>query len=301
MIDLKCASFFAGVGGIDLGFTSCSDDAVTYNVVYANEIDSYPIKTYELNFDLKVKHEDIKKVADIPDEIPDFDIMLAGFPCQAFSIAGYRQGFNDEKGRGTLFFELIKIIRAKHPKIVFLENVKNLVSHNNGDTLATILDALRQEGYYFKDPKILNAMDYGNIPQNRERIYIVAFSDKNMCDNFEYPKPIELQKKLSDVIDFTHHVGQKYYYVEGRYKAEIYNGLVEGMKDENAVYQYECFNVQGFPKSFKLPNDLAESRLYKQAGNSVCVTVIERIAEQITLAYKKTYEDIVGGTPMKNL
>lgn len=90
MINLKCASFFAGVGGIDLGFTSCSDDAVTYNVVYANEIDSYPIKTYELNFDLKVKHEDIKKVADIPDEIPDFDIMLAGFPCQAFSIAGYR-------------------------------------------------------------------------------------------------------------------------------------------------------------------------------------------------------------------
>ena len=343
MIDLKCASFFAGVGGIDLGFTSCSDDAVTYNVVYANEIDSYPIKTYELNFDLKVKHEDIKEVADKPDEIPDFDVMLAGFPCQAFSIAGYRQGFNDEKGRGTLFFELIKIIRAKHPKIVFLENVKNLVSHNDGDTLATILDALRQEGYYYKDPKILNAMDYGNIPQNRERIYIVAFSNKSMCDNFEYPKPITLQKKLSDVIDFTHQVGQKYYYVEGRYKAEIYNVLVEGMNDVNAVYQWrrkyvrknkqgvvptltanmgtgghnvpliktrygirkltphECFNAQGFPESFKLPNDLAESRLYKQAGNSVCVTVIERIAEQITLAYKKTYEDIVGGTPMKNL
>lgn len=343
MINLKCASFFAGVGGIDLGFTSCSDDAVKYNVVYANEIDSYPIRTYELNFDLKVKHEDIKKVADATEEIPDFDVMLAGFPCQAFSIAGYRQGFNDEKGRGTLFFELIKIIRAKHPKIVFLENVKNLVSHNNGDTLATILDALRQEGYYFKKPQILNAMDYGNIPQNRERIYIIAFSDKSMCDNFEYPKPLALQKKLTDVIDYTHKVDQKYYYVEGKYKAEIYNGLVEGMTDESAVYQWrrwyvrknmqgvvptltasmgtgghnvplvktiygirkltphECFNVQGFPESFRLPKDLPESRLYKQAGNSVCVTVIERIAEQIALAYKKTYEDIVGETPMKNL
>ena len=131
---LKCASFFAGVGGIDLGF----EETGYFETIYANEFDPYPVKTFEENFDLKVDCRDIREVKE--DEIPDFDVMLAGFPCQAFSIAGRRQGFDDEKGRGSLFFELVRIIKSKQPQIIFLENVKNLVAHDNGNTFLVIVN-----------------------------------------------------------------------------------------------------------------------------------------------------------------
>lgn len=317
---LKCASFFAGVGGIDIGFES----AKLFEVVYANEIDPYPVKTYELNSRLKVDCRDIHEVKS--EEIPDFDVMLAGFPCQAFSVAGYRKGFEDEKGRGTLFFELVRIIKDKKPQIVFLENVKNLVGHDNGNTFSVILEELQKEDYHVKYA-VLNAMEYGNIPQNRERIYIVAFKDIEQYKSFEFPLPIPLKKKLSDIIDFKNQVDEKYYYTEGKYKGDIYEQLVEAMDDENAIYQWrrkyvrknksgvvptltanqgegghnvcliktkygirkmtphECFNTQGFPKKFKLPDNMSDARLYKQAGNSVCVSVIQRIAEKIAEAY----------------
>lgn len=322
----RCASFFAGVGGIDIGFEGFGNNrSDTFDIVYANEIDEYPIRTYELNSNLRVDHRDIRDVVEDMDSIPPFDIMLAGFPCQAFSIAGYRQGFDDEKGRGTLFFELIKIIRAKQPSIVFLENVKNLVSHNNGDTFETILDALRQEGYYEPHAEVLNAMDYGNVPQNRERIYIVAFRNEAFNNAFHFPEPLNLETRLNQIIDFVNPVNDRYYYTEGRYQGDIYERLVEAMDDVNTVYQWrrhyvrknmsgvvptltanmgtgghnvplvrtpsgirkltphECFNAQGFPREFQLPTDMAESRLYKQAGNSVCVSVISRIAEQMAV------------------
>lgn len=316
---LKCASFFAGVGGIDKGFELTK----AFDVVYANEFDPYPVRTYELNSDIKVDCKDIREVN--PDEIPDFDVCLAGFPCQAFSVAGYRQGFKDDKGRGTLFFEVARIIEAKRPQIVFLENVKNLVGHDNGNTFSVILDTLHQLGYHVKY-SVLNAMEYGNIPQNRERIYIVGFLDENQCKKFEFPEKVALTKKLSDVIDFHTQLNEKYYYTDGKYKGDIYQKLVEAMDDDRAVYQWrrqyvrknksgviptltanqgmgghnvclimtdngirkmtphECFNAQGFPDDFKLPTDMAESRLYKQAGNSVCVSVIERIAENVVKA-----------------
>lgn len=322
MKTLKCASFFAGVGGIDLGFEKTNN----FKVVYANEIDPYPVKTYELNSNIKVDCRDIKDVKS--DEIPDFDVLLAGFPCQAFSIAGRRKGFDDEKGRGTLFFEVARIIKEKQPKIVFLENVKNLASHNDGKTLETILKTLDQLGYYVKSD-ILNAMDYGNIPQNRERIYIVCFKDENLRNNFIFPEKIQLTTKLDDVIDFHTKIDDKYYYTKGKFKGDIYEKLVEAMDDKTAIYQWrrkyvrknksgviptltanqgegghnvcliltdngirkmtphECFNAQGFPKSFKIPKDLSNSRLYKQAGNSVCVSVITRIAKQIYKTIEK--------------
>lgn len=326
MSKLKCASFFAGVGGIDIGFEGFGKNkSKTFEVVYANEIDPYPVRTYELNSNLKVDCRDIRDVVKNIDDIPNFDVMLAGFPCQAFSIAGYRQGFNDEKGRGTLFFELLKIIRKKNPSIVFLENVKNLVTHNNGDTLTTILDALKKEGY-FSQYKVLNAMEYGDVPQNRERIYIVAFKNKIQNQKFHFPSKIELKSNLRDVIDFDDKIDEKYYYTDGKYKGDIYLKLNEAMDDANAVYQWrrhyvrknmsgviptltanmgtgghnvpliktkygirkltphECFNAQGFPENFHLPNDMAESRIYKQAGNSVCVSVISRIAKEIEKA-----------------
>ena len=320
---LKCASFFAGVGGIDKGF----EQNKLFEIVYANEFDPYPVKTYELNSKLKVDCRDIKDVK--ASDIPDFDVMLAGFPCQAFSVAGYRKGFNDEKGRGTLFFELVRIIEEKKPAILFLENVKNLVGHDNGNTFTVIKEALEQNGYLV-NPMVLNAMEYGNIPQNRERIYIVCFRDPEVYNNFHFPLPIPLKKKLSDIIDFENKVDDKYYYTKGKYKGDIYEQLVAAMDDDTAVYQWrrkyvrknksgvvptltanqgegghnvcliktkygirkmtphECFNTQGFPKTFKLPEDMSDARLYKQAGNSVCVSVIKRIADNIAEAYNQT-------------
>lgn len=321
MKKLKCASFFAGVGGIDAGFEKTG----AFETVYANEFDPYPAETMELNFPIKVDVRDINDVE--ADEIPDFDVLLAGFPCQAFSIAGLRKGFDDEKGRGVLFFELLRIIKVKKPSIVFLENVKNLVSHDNGNTFRVILSELEKEGYHVKY-SVLNAMEYGNVPQNRERIYIVGFKDVEQYKNFEFPHPVELTRKLDDIIDFDKKLDDKYYYTEGKYKGDIYEKLVEAMDDDRAVYQWrrryvrknksgvvptltanqgegghnvclvktkngirkmtphECFNTQGFDKDFKLPPKQAESRLYKQAGNSVCVSVINRIAEKISEAIK---------------
>lgn len=315
---LKCASFFAGVGGIDMGFELTN----AFETVYANEADPYPVQTFELNSDVKVDCRDIREV--IPEQLPDFDVCLAGFPCQSFSVAGYRQGFKDTKGRGTLFFEVARIIEAKKPKIVFLENVKNLVTHDNGNTLTVILDTLAQLSYHTKY-KVLNAREYGNIPQNRERIYIVGFLDEKQYNKFKFPDVMPLTTQLTDIIDFHTKLDDKYYYIPNKYKGDIYNKLVLAMDDDRAVYQWrrryvrknksgvvptltanqgmgghnvcliktdngirkmtprECFNAQGFPTTFKLPN-IAESRLYKQAGNSVCVSVIKRIADNIVLA-----------------
>ncbi|MDO4467773.1 MAG: DNA (cytosine-5-)-methyltransferase, partial [Bacillota bacterium] len=137
----KCASFFAGVGGIDLGFENGGD----FKTVYANEFDKFPATTFECNFDIKVDVRDISTVNG--NEIPDVDVIMGGFPCQAFSIAGYRQGFEDVRGRGMLFFELARIIDEKKPRVVFLENVKNLVGHDEGKTFATIINTLEEMGY----------------------------------------------------------------------------------------------------------------------------------------------------------
>lgn len=319
MKKLKCASFFAGVGGIDKGFeqTGC------FETIYANEIDPYPAKTYELNSNIKV---DVRNISDVqPNEVPTADVYMMGFPCTDISIAGYRQGLFDDDGnltRSGLFFECVRLIHANHPPIVFVENVKNLVGHNNGETFQTIRLALEDEGYHLKYA-VLNAMEYGNVPQNRERIYIVGFLDEEKYKNFEFPMPIPLTTPLTDIIDFESKIDEKYYYREGKYKGDLYEKLVEAMDDPNAIYQWrrkyvrknksgvvptltanqgegghnvcliktkngirkmtphECFNTQGFPSDFRLPEDMSDARLYKQAGNSVCVSVIARIAENI--------------------
>ncbi len=316
MKKLKCASFFAGVGGIDMGFEMTN----AFETIYANEFDVNATKTYEYNYDIKVDCRDINEVTN--DEIPDFDVMLAGFPCQAFSIAGYRQGFDDEKGRGTLFFQLMRIIKDKQPSIVFLENVKNLVGHDNGKTFRIILEALETEGYHVKY-SVLNTMDYGNIPQNRERIYIVAFKNEEQYKNFDFPRPIELTTKLSDIIDYKTELDKKLYYTQDSFSH--YDMLKEAVTSKDTLYQWrrvyvrenksgvcptltanmgtgghnvplvltnsgirkltprECFMLQGFPSTFKLP-EMASTHLYKQAGNSVSVTVINAIAQQIVCA-----------------
>ena len=316
----KICSLFAGVGGIDLGFLETNK----CEIAYANEFDKYAVETYEKNFNTKVDCRDIHDVK--LNEIPEFDIMVGGFPCTSFSVAGYRKGFDDDR-TGDLFFEMERIFKERKPRVIFLENVKNLVGHDRGNTFKTIIDRLEKAGYKDKIKcQVLNACEYGDIPQNRERIYIIAFRDKKDYDKFQMPLPIPLDKSIKDVFNFETKVDDKYYYLEGKYKGNIYKLLIEEMDDENTVYQWrrkyvrknqsnlvptltanmgegghnvpliktkfgirkltpiECFYAQGYPKYYKLPTDMSDARLYKQAGNSVVVPVINRIAENIMKA-----------------
>lgn len=306
------ASFFGGVGGIDLGF----EQTKKFSTVYINEFDKNAQETISINFPkVKLDRRDIHEVK--ANEVPSTDIVVGGFPCQAFSIAGYRKGFEDE--RGDLFFELLRIIKFHKPKAIFIENVKNMVTHDHGNTFKVIREALTLNGYYIKW-KVINGKDYGNIPQNRERIYITGFIDKNAFDKFEFPSQIDLTRGLETVIDFKSKVEDKYYYRQG--VQPFFDKLEEAIKSQNSVYQWrrqyvrenksgvvptltanmgtgghnvplilsdhgirkltprEAFNVQGFPKDFKLP-EISNAQLYKQAGNSVVVPVIKRIAENI--------------------
>lgn len=318
MLIMKCASFFAGVGGIDLGF-----DQAGFETIYANEIDKFAVETLKANFNFEIDHRDIRDVKSA--EIPDFEVMLAGFPCQAFSVAGYRQGFDDEKGRGNLFFELERIFIDKQPQVLLLENVKNLVGHDKGNTFKVILERLKENGYHIKY-SVLNACDYGNVPQNRERIYIVGFKDESAYERFNFPNKIVLNVEIKDLLELEESIDTKYFYTS---KTPFFDMLVEEIKDAKTLYQWrrqyvrsnksnlcptltanmgtgghnvpllnvqglpstirkltprECFNFQGFPRNFTLPESTSNANLYKQAGNSVVVPVIYQIAKEIKKA-----------------
>ena len=303
---------FAGVGGIRKGFEKAG-----FKTVFANDFEPKCKETYDLNFqDSKLIVEDIRKIG-IKD-LPQFDFLLGGFPCQAFSIAGHRQGFDDEKGRGNLFFDIARIIDARKPEGFLLENVKNLKSHDNGKTFRIIEDTLKDLGYYIK-AKVLNSMEYGNIPQNRERIYIVGFKNNDYSNKFEFPKPVKLTIKITDLLEKK--VSDKYYYND----KPLFKKLKDVVKEEGKVYQWrrqyvrenksgvcptltanmgtgghnvpiikdkkgirkltplECARIQGFPDDYKLP-EISDSALYKQFGNSVSVPVIEAVAKQMMKA-----------------
>lgn len=311
-MSLKTIDLFAGVGGIRLGFEQAG-----FETVWANDFEPKCADTYDLNFgDKALTVADITKVNE--KNIPDCDFVIGGFPCQAFSIAGYRKGFEDEKGRGNLFLDVARIIKEKKPVGFMLENVKNLKGHDHGNTFKVIKETLEALGYHIK-AEVLNSMEYGNVPQNRERIYIVGFKDKAVLDRFEFPKPIERTVNITDILEKD--VPEKYYY-EGK---PLYPRLKDEITEEGKVYQWrrqyvrenksgvcptltanmgtgghnvpiifdgkgirkltprECFSVQGFPKDYKLPN-ISDGALYKQAGNSVSVPVIARIAKNIKKA-----------------
>lgn len=321
------ASFFGGVGGIDLGF----EQTKKFSSVFINEFDKNAQETIAYNFpNIELDRRDIHVVDKDSDDVPNTDVIVGGFPCQAFSIAGYRKGFEDE--RGDLFFELYRIIEKHQPRAIFIENVKNLVTHDHSNTFRVIREYLTRTGYYIKW-KVMNGKDYGNIPQNRERIYVVGFSDKKSFDNFSFPEEIKLNTKISDVINFQSREEDRYYYVAGRqpfyeqlaaeiisqdsiyqwrrqYVRENKSGVVPALtanmgtgghnvpiiKSDNGIRKLtprETFNVQGFPKKFKLPENLSNSSLYKQAGNSVVVPVIKRIAENIALSLDEGNRDAI--------
>lgn len=176
----KTIDLFAGIGGIRKGFEKAG-----FETLYAADADQHCKETYDANF--KTAQLTLQRVESIkPAEVPDFDILLAGFPCQPFSVAGLKRGFSD-KGRGDLFFDLVKIIKEKKPRAVFLENVKNLKTHDQGKTFVVIKENLEKHGYKTK-VAVLNSAEYGNVPQSRERIYIVGFRDDVAYENFEFPQ-----------------------------------------------------------------------------------------------------------------
>lgn len=207
---LKSIDLFAGIGGIRLGFEQAFGEEL--KTVFVSEWDEYAQKTYKANFDDDFEIAgDITKISE--DDIPDFDICLAGFPCQAFSLAGQRKGFADDyKGmsRGTLFFDVARICEKKKPKVIFCENVKGLTIHDKGRTFDIIKNTLREIGYTPFE-HILNSKDFG-VPQNRERIYIVAFRNDIAPQKFIFPTPTDSSKRIRDILEGP--VPAKYYLSE---------------------------------------------------------------------------------------
>jgi len=307
---LKVGGLFAGIGGIELGFKNAG-----FNISWANEVDKNACITYRLNHKHKLFEKDLKELK--TSEVEKIDILTGGFPCQAFSVAGLRKGFADD--RGNVFFEILRFIDDLSPRIIFLENVKNLITHDNGNTFKIIKIELEKRGFYLKF-KVLNSCEYSNIPQNRERIYIVGFKNKEEYNKFNFPEAVKLNRKVTDLIDSE--AEDKFYYKNSKY----YLQLKEEMKNTDTVYQWrrkyvrenksklcptltanmgtgghnvpliidkkdirkltprECARFQGYNEKFILSDKLANSHLYKQIGNSVTVPVIEAIAKEIKKA-----------------
>lgn len=307
---LKVGGLFAGIGGIELGFKKAG-----FNIAWANEIDKKAAITYKRNFSHKLFESDLKQLdTSIVEKI---DILTGGFPCQAFSVAGHQKGFSDD--RGNIFFEILRFIDDLKPKIIFLENVKNLQNHDNGKTFEIISNELEKRGYFINH-KVLNSAKYSNIPQNRERIYIVGFLDEKVYNRFKFPERKKLTKKITDLVEKK--VSNEFYYTNSKYYAQLKKEMI----NKHTIYQWrrvyirenknnlcptltanmgtgghnvpliidekdirkltprECARFQGYDDDYILPNELANSHLYKQIGNSVTVPVIEAIARSIKKA-----------------
>ena len=300
----KFIDLFAGIGGIRLGFESVGGECV-----FSSEWDKAACQTYAANFG-EVPAGDITKIE--AKDIPDFDILLGGFPCQSFSILGKRLGFEDET-RGTLFFEIERILKEKRPPAFMLENVRNFVAHDKGRTLKVVVEHLEALGYKVHW-KVLNALDFG-VPQRRQRIIIVGFLGDV---DFAFPEPIPVEERLtlSDILEKE--VDERYFVRE-----EIRNSRLERLKDKDYPKPYisheniagsitphpyssalragasanyilvnderrpterELLRLQGFPDDFKVV--VSYTQLRQQAGNSVAVPVIKAVAKQMISALK---------------
>ena len=335
MSKYKIGSLFAGVGGICQGFKNTNQ----CNIAWSNEFDKNACITYRENHkNTLLIEDDVKNIS--KEILGDIDILTAGFPCQPFSQAGHGKGFDDE--RGKLFFEVARLIKEFQPKAYFLENVRTLSTHNKGKTFQIIREEITSLDYSFI-PFILNASEHTEIPQGRERIYIVGFRNEG---EYFFEKPIKInflekenieqcikskkfkipdkrKGKLKSIKSFLEPDTVKKNDIYNNPNNKIHQKVIESVKKETTVYQYrryyvrenksnvcptltanmgggghnipiildgkyprrltpkECFNLQGFPKDFKLPQKLARGQLYKQAGNSVVVPVVELIAKEI--------------------
>ena len=310
---MDVVSLFSGIGGLDQGFSDAG-----FNVIWANDFDKYAAHTYEINNNNGVMH--LGDINDISIEsIPNHDVIIGGFPCQPFSMMGNQQGFTDN--RGTLFFKIVEIIKSKietgsTPKVIVLENVRRLLTHNKKQTFEQIKSNLENLGYrvFYK---ILNSSDYG-VPQTRNRLFIVCFKNKRV--EFEFPKPIPCNIDMHSILEKD--VDKRYYLSEklkstiladgtGGYiaKSEINmsparplcatmhkmhracqdnyysDDYILGNGDTNSIRKLtprECARLQGFDENFKI--DVSDTQAYKQFGNAVTVNVSRAVA----LAIKKS-------------
>ena len=318
MDTIKIVDLFAGTGAFSYAFKKVFRKAnKPISCVFANDFCTESELIYNMNHSTKLTFGDINKISA---KVPKHTILTGGFSCQPFSISGKRLGFEDE--RSNVFWAIIKILRKNMPDVFILENVKNLQSHDKGNTFKIIYKSLRKLGYHIKY-KILDTCKITKVPQHRERIYIVGFKDKSHYDKFDFEFEESVVDDISEYLETDVH--KKYYYdkrysVFDRIKKEVKKSV-----SKNVLYQYrrfyvrecksnvcptltanmgggghnvpllkdkkgirkltprECFNLQGFPKKYKLP-PLADSKLYKLAGNAVSIPVVKLIAEKILIA-----------------
>lgn len=305
----KIGSLFSGIGGIDLAFVQAN-----FKIAWANEIDKDACKTYRYNFPKTELFEcDIRDLD--PMRLEKVDVITAGFPCQPFSVCGNQRGFKDN--RGNLFFEIMRFVDVLQPQVIFLENVANLVEHDNGRTFNVIHNELSSRDYFIRY-LVADACDYG-IPQHRTRTYIVAFRDLVACNRFVFPERVPLKKCIFDVINREERVADGYYLCPN---SSNYRRLSEIMVDKEQIYRFsdygvqcgkdsisftlkanmgtwrervpyiwdaygirkitpkECLALQGFAEPFGFPN-IPISSVYKQCGNTVAVPLIKSIAKNI--------------------
>ena len=239
------ADLFAGIGGFRLAF-----EAVGGACVLTSEIDEYARITYETqkwkNFELK--HETVPDVVVLgnksPRHIPDHDVLLAGFPCQPYSIAGLRQGLEDEKGRGQVFLSILDLLRKKQPKAFVLENVKGMLSHDGGRTIRYLFDQLSRPGrgvnYQVLEPTVLNSMIHGGVPQNRERVFLVGFRADVNPRSFKWPAAIAMKNTLEDLLE--ENVPEKYFYTQEKY--DCYKEIKQAVTRSDTAYQWRRIYVR---------------------------------------------------------
>ena len=315
MKKLKVASMFCGCGGMDLGILGGFEylgkryAKLPYEIVYALDNDEYCTKIYNDNFKHKCVVQDIKSL-DIA-SLPDFDVLIGGYPCQSFSISAQnppRLGYKDE--RGMLFFEMVKILRERHPRFFIAENVKGLLSANKGKAFPMIIEEFENAGYKVVH-KLLNAEEYG-VPQRRQRVVIVGFRDEDDYNRFNYPMPINNRKTLGDVIDLSADNDDKWFFsqkaVDGMMavREKMNKGRVQNLNEPcNTISSHlakvslnstdpvrfvndryrrftprECARIQSFPDSFVL-DSVSEARQYKAIGNAVPPVMMWYIANNL--------------------
>lgn len=317
---LRVVSLFSGIGGLDLGFKFAG-----YKLVWANDFDKYACETYKANVSKNVICGDIREEKKL---IPEHDVLIGGFPCQPFSSLGKLEGFNDEK-RGTLFFEIVDILRAHDTKMVVLENVKNIINHDNGNTFKRILKELCETGYYCYY-QVLNSADYG-IPQRRNRMFLIGLNKKYFDNSqFQFPEKIKLENKVKDLLDkdvdssyfLTKRIsktilstGTKGYIAKPSIDNDIAKTLCATMhkmhrasqdnyvtdkinydrcKDDNRINvrkltPNECRKLQGFPDNWV--QVVSDCQAYKQFGNAVTVDVAYYVAKALYDHYRVNYHE----------
>jgi DNA (cytosine-5)-methyltransferase 1 len=314
------ADLFAGIGGMRFAYENAGGQCVLTSEINEQARITYKAQKWKT---YNPEHKFIDDVVDLGNlrksEIPKHDVLLAGFPCQPYSIAGLRQGLEDEKGRGQVFLSILDILKKAKPKAFMLENVKGMLSHDGGETVAFMCEELTKQGYNVHEPTVLNSMTHGGVPQNRERVFIVGFRKDLGQLAFQFPKAIKLKQTLQQSLE-RRKVAEKYFYDD---RFECFAEIKEAVKSADTAYQWrrvyvrenksgvcpaltanmgsgghnvplvkvkdgirkltprECATLQGFPRSFVFPDGMADSHLYHQFGNSVTVPLIERIAKNI--------------------